>query len=292
MSALAQIAPTTKPRLMDLAKAAGVDVSDWANCKGGERRAAANPKYCYEWSFVEPGKVIVLNIWHHAMEEDAGGVITRDLNMRAFAAERPEPERTRALKMDDAIKTAIKDKLPVRVVVVAGKRRGDADGPVSGPSKVKKRMLDPEMWGIESYDDGTGECTLRRSFYRQAVVTTARVPDVDADAVSALEGKKRWVQHFQRERDRKLVDAKKRQVLTKQGKLICEACKFDFTEFYAPHAANFCEVHHRKALADLREGEETKLHDLAILCSNCHRVIHLIKPMPQVEQFRAMLKRS
>ena len=86
---------------------AGVDVGDWANYQGGERYAARNPKYCYEWSFVEPGKVVVLNIWHHAMKEEDGAIITRDMNMRQFAAQRPEPERTRALNMDMAIRTAV-----------------------------------------------------------------------------------------------------------------------------------------------------------------------------------------
>jgi hypothetical protein len=28
-----------------------------------------NPKYCYDWSFVELGKVVVLNLWHHSMKE-------------------------------------------------------------------------------------------------------------------------------------------------------------------------------------------------------------------------------
>ena len=40
---------------MDLVKLAGVDVSDWANFKG--KHASTNPKYCYEWSFIEPGKL-------------------------------------------------------------------------------------------------------------------------------------------------------------------------------------------------------------------------------------------
>jgi len=61
MSELSEIRPKDQHRVMDLVKAAGVDVSDWGNFKGGEKKAACNPKFCYEWSFVEPQKVVVLN---------------------------------------------------------------------------------------------------------------------------------------------------------------------------------------------------------------------------------------
>jgi 5-methylcytosine-specific restriction protein A len=46
MSTLSEILPTTPRRLIDLVKAAGVDVSDWGNFAGGEKNAARNPKYC------------------------------------------------------------------------------------------------------------------------------------------------------------------------------------------------------------------------------------------------------
>ena len=49
MSELSEIKPAKKPRIMDLVSAAGVDVSNLANGKGGKEKAASNPKYCYEW---------------------------------------------------------------------------------------------------------------------------------------------------------------------------------------------------------------------------------------------------
>ncbi len=56
-----QLKPMAKARVIDLVSAAGVDVSDWSDYDGA---AAANPKYCYEWSFVVPNKVVVLNLWY------------------------------------------------------------------------------------------------------------------------------------------------------------------------------------------------------------------------------------
>lgn len=43
--------PKERLRVMDLVESVGIDVTDWANFKGGIERAASNPKYCYEWSY-------------------------------------------------------------------------------------------------------------------------------------------------------------------------------------------------------------------------------------------------
>lgn len=116
--------------------------------------------------------------------------------------------------------------------------------------------------------------------------------DIDFNSAMVKEGGRRWKQHFVRERKRSIVEAKKRDVLAKTGKLTCEACSFNFTEFYRPYAVNYCEVHHLRPLAELDESLVTTLDDLAILCSNCHRVIHLIEPMPSVEKLAGMFRQK
>jgi 5-methylcytosine-specific restriction enzyme A len=62
MSIASEIEPKQHQRVMDLVREAGIDVSDWKNFKGGKQKASVNPKYCYEWSFVGPGKVVALNL--------------------------------------------------------------------------------------------------------------------------------------------------------------------------------------------------------------------------------------
>jgi hypothetical protein len=84
----AEIKPMEHHRIYDLVKKVGVDVSSWVKVKGGKANAPRNPKYCYEWSFLEPGKTVVLNLWHSDLQED-GDLIWRDLNLRDDAA-RPE----------------------------------------------------------------------------------------------------------------------------------------------------------------------------------------------------------
>jgi hypothetical protein len=117
----------------------------------------------------------------------------------------------------------------------------------------------------------------------------AEPPDIDYDAIGAVEGRRRFVQHLAAERVPSLAKAKRRQVLEQTKRLACEVCGFDFAEFYKPYADKFCEVHHRKPLGELDAPSRTTLEDLAVLCSNCHRVIHLIKPMPTVEDLRRHL---
>lgn len=95
--------------------------------------------------------------------------------------------------------------------------------------------------------------------------------DVDLLEVG-YEGMRRLVQHMRVERDRRLVESKKREAL-EQGRLLCEACGFDFAETYGAIGAGFCEVHHRKPLSN-SGAIRTPLRELAIVCSNCHRMLH------------------
>ena len=52
---------------------------DWANYANGKKDPGQNPKYCYDWAFVEPGIVVVLNLWFELMQEREG-VIWQDLD--------------------------------------------------------------------------------------------------------------------------------------------------------------------------------------------------------------------
>lgn len=61
--------PNSRPRVIELVAKAGIDVSDWGNFKGGTEKAASNPKYCYEWSYENISKkLIVLNLWYDNLE--------------------------------------------------------------------------------------------------------------------------------------------------------------------------------------------------------------------------------
>ncbi|GAD03310.1 HNH endonuclease [Agarivorans albus] len=105
----------------------------------------------------------------------------------------------------------------------------------------------------------------------------------------ATEGRVLSRVHKYRERNSSLVKKKKAQVLEKTGKLACEACQFDFFEKYGTLGLGFAECHHDKPISKLKPNEKTKLSDLRILCSNCHRMIHRAKPWINVETLKKLL---
>ena len=120
---------------------------------------------------------------------------------------------------------------------------------------------------------------------------TPTLPDIDLPA-TGTEGAARLVSHLCRERNRALVDAKKAATLSVKGSLCCEACGFDFSVAYGALGEGFCEVHHLVPLSASTESVTTTLDDLAVLCSNCHRVIHRSTPMLSVVELSKVVTRG
>jgi 5-methylcytosine-specific restriction protein A len=103
------------------------------------------------------------------------------------------------------------------------------------------------------------------------------LPEPDADAIEDMEGPEGSVAvrlHKKRERNGKLIRAKRAQVLKLTGKLECEVCDFDFANTFGSHGDGFIEVHHTNPLALSQPDRITKLSELAVVCSNCHRMLH------------------
>ncbi|MBX2968283.1 MAG: HNH endonuclease [Cyclobacteriaceae bacterium] len=91
-----------------------------------------------------------------------------------------------------------------------------------------------------------------------------------------VEGDKGIREHIKQEftkRSPGIVQRAKETALKKgNGRIKCECCKFDFYEAYGQLGENFIECHHKIHLAT---GERiTKIEDLALVCSNCHRMLH------------------
>ncbi|HEU4738893.1 MAG TPA: HNH endonuclease [Solirubrobacterales bacterium] len=97
--------------------------------------------------------------------------------------------------------------------------------------------------------------------------------------------------HRKRERSTKLRRAKKKRVEKETGRLACEACDLDFGESYGARGKGFIECHHIVPLHTLKPNQRTKLDDLALLCPNCHRVLHMRKPWLTVEAVRGLVER-
>jgi len=98
--------------------------------------------------------------------------------------------------------------------------------------------------------------------------------------------------HMYRERDKNLVSKKKLKVLHSNKNLICEGCGFDFQKKYGLRGKDYIECHHTKPISELVVGETTKLSDLSLLCSNCHRIVHRKKPWLSMSELKELVKKN
>ncbi len=146
--------------------------------------------------------------------------------------------------------------------------------------------LDREVW-----DDFSGDLEkLKRvaESIKSNYQHISSAEELDED-VEATEGRILTRIHQKRERSVKLVKKKKQQVLKKTGKLECEVCGFDYEKVYGKHGNGFAECHHTKPVSEIEDDVKTKLSDLAIVCANCHRMIHKSKPWLSLNEVRKML---
>lgn len=71
-----------------------------------------------------------------------------------------------------------------------------------------------------------------------------------------------------------IIKKAKEKFIQEHGSLYCEVCGFDFSKAYGKLGENFVEGHHKNPLCERNGQENTKIDDIALVCSNCHRMLH------------------
>jgi hypothetical protein len=84
--------------------------------------------------------------------------------------------------------------------------------------------------------------------------------------------------HLARERNSKVINLAKQNFINKNGRLYCQVCGFDFEKVYGLLGFGYIEGHHTIAVADMGPDHLTKVEDISLVCSNCHRMIHKQRP--------------
>ena len=107
-----------------------------------------------------------------------------------------------------------------------------------------------------------------------------------------IEGKLSERIHRVRERNKKVVQFAKKQFISENGRLFCEVCEFDFKKTYGGIGEDFIEAHHTIPVSEMPLSHETKISDLALVCSNCHRMIHQKTPPFTVEELKGKIKNA
>lgn len=108
-------------------------------------------------------------------------------------------------------------------------------------------------------------------------------------SVFLSEGKRKVVSHYIRERNPAVAYLAKRRRLSEVGELKCDVCNFSFKEVYGKVGENYIEAHHTKPISEMRIEDETNLDDIALVCSNCHRMIHTKKPCYTIDEMKSTL---
>jgi 5-methylcytosine-specific restriction enzyme A len=86
----------------------------------------------------------------------------------------------------------------------------------------------------------------------------------------------RLVKHRSRERALRAAKLADFAINSTDGRLRCEVpgCGFDFEERYGELGRGFAHVHHLRPLSEATEPVQTRLEDLAVVCANCHAMVH------------------
>lgn len=100
------------------------------------------------------------------------------------------------------------------------------------------------------------------------------------------EGKRLLKKHYIRERNPKVIKEAKRIALKRNGELRCEVCNFSFSEHYGERGKDFIEGHHKIPISQMEDGQRTSPEDIVLLCSNCHKMVHIKMPPISIEELK------
>jgi hypothetical protein len=141
-------------------------------------------------------------------------------------------------------------------------------------------------WASRGGSRGNEHRSLRRFFdqlkssiikERHFAHKTSSPEPMDVE-LQAFEGQAKFLFVKHRQREARLRHEKLREAFKQNGgHLLCEVpkCKFDFMKRYGQLGAGYAQVHHKRPLAAApKKGQRTKLKDLAVVCANCHAMIH------------------
>src|ERR1035437_3104647 len=97
--------------------------------------------------------------------------------------------------------------------------------------------------------------------------------------------------HKSRERNSLVVKIAKEKFKKKHGKLFCQICSFDFEKIYGKVGKDFIEGHHTIAVSEMSPDHKTKPEDIAMLCSNGHKMVHKKRPWITMKKLKTLTKK-
>ena len=287
---LESLRPTQWAAIMDVVAAAGIDVSKWAIKQDGSpvQEPKANPHYCSDWAFGGDDEPTLLCVWHKSLTAAQDG-IRYEGNLRAvfsglnsvaidransrIVKSRARSQANRALNFDLLVQRAYRKEKPVRVVLLVGEPRSEAELGWD-TSKVKYRLLDSEPWYVHSYSDDDGSFRMVRGLRRDST------SEVDAETAEVLKSSEEpaFVDQFDVPEPPEKRDSagsvyprsqEVREAVLRRAGGVCECC--GQPGFKMENGVVFHETHHVVPLSE--KGPDVEWNVVA-LCPNDHRRAH------------------
>lgn len=259
MTDLDFLKPKKKELVFDLVEAAGLDVNDWIESAKNSEKIKDNPKYCYNWSFVDSGNLIVLCLWHELTKSRNGQIFQtfafNDWMSQFRPLGRSNPKLRRAEAFAEAVERAYKQRLPLRVILLTGKQ--------SDPNKVALRYLDPEPWRVIEVEKLSRTYTLIRS-------PEGTPHPLYVDQFSLSEGPF----SSSPQQVESVTRAFKRSGAVRNSALDRAAGHCEFCNepgFRMPDGRLYLETHH---IVPLSQGGLDQPRNVVALCGNHHREAH------------------
>ncbi len=112
----------------------------------------------------------------------------------------------------------------------------------------------------------------------------------DDEEYTCSEGRILYQLHRTKERNRDIVKKAKELAIKNGHGLVCCVCNFNFQAFYGEVGKGYIECHHVKPIAQYKENEKTKLSDLVLVCSNCHKMLHRGHPWMALDELRRSIR--
>lgn len=143
-----------------------------------------------------------------------------------------------------------------------------------------------DLGGINGGERRPGTVAVLYLSEQSSTESTGMVEDPLISLSAAIEGGVRLKMHYIRERNRSLVKAKRREYRHLHGQLQCSCCDIRESDLPAELGEGCFEVHHLRPLSSRSSSEPTRFQDLAIVCSNCHRMIHRGSTVLSIRELR------
>lgn len=104
------------------------------------------------------------------------------------------------------------------------------------------------------------------------------------DEKITIKKQRQYVRHSRIERNSSAAKKVKQQL-----GVICMGCGFNFRRIYGERGIDYIEAHHLIPLHELPVGKSVSMDpkkDFAVLCANCHRMVHRKKPMLTLQELQ------